>query len=300
MKTIKVTSDTYEQYKLQIIDMESACFEGNLLFTDEEIRDMVLAGDNIFWEDNNKLIAGTYYQPINTMTDEDFYDEDYGCQFHPLEHKHQDAIYINSTAILPEYRNKGLIDEIKITLLDELRANRVKYVIGHAHDGKMWHINQKYGGEAILKYDDWYGEGKHYLYEINLFKQHNDYCCAAYALWCWASGKGFGYISPYSLIKELPCREDDGTSYLSLTNYLNSYMLNSIYTSDYSELSDMKFPCIVNYQYEGDGHYGVALGFDGSLILLYNPATGETEKMNKYEFYNSWYSNRYGKRFLLK
>src|ERR1700722_9483099 len=122
MDTLKIIESTYEGWKPQIIAMEEACFEGDLLFTDEEIKDMVLAGDNIFWLDNGKIIAGTYYQPINTMTDEDFSDEDYGVQFSPKEYPHQDAIYVNSTSIMPEYRGEGLIDEMKIVLLDELRA----------------------------------------------------------------------------------------------------------------------------------------------------------------------------------
>jgi hypothetical protein len=172
MNTIKVTPETYDQWKPQILAMETACFEGDLLSTGEVIKDMVLAGDNIFWLENEKIIAGTYYQPINTMTDEDFYDEDYGCQFSPKEYPNQKSIYINSTSIIPEHRHKGLIYEMKEKLFDELRQNGFQYVIGHAHDGVMWFINQKYGAESQKEYLDWYGQGKHYLYEINLWKQH--------------------------------------------------------------------------------------------------------------------------------
>ena len=315
MKKITVTKETYDQYKEQIIDMEHSCFEGNLLFDDDEIEEMVLAGSNIFLEENNKLIAGTYFQPLNTLSYDDFLDEDYGCQFNlagylnvdmnsnPLATYlrniiHSNAIYINSTAITPEYRSKGIIYQLKDALFDHLRKLDIMYVVGHAHDGKMWHINQKYGAEGLIEYEDWYGQGKHYFYEINLLKQHNDWSCGVYALYYLLKLQKNKNIPTFSqLYKEINPSEEHGTSHDQITDWLDKnefkYFLNK-------GLDDNS---IINYQYDGDGHYSVLL-FEKftskDSFCLYNPAIGKNEYIPVETIKENWYSKRYGKEWSLK
>lgn len=97
------------------------------------------------------------------------------------------------------------------------------------------------------------------------------------------------------------CTKDKGTSHEGMVKIIHEMGFNSIwnYADGIEELIPALMPCIVNYQYDGDGHYGVIEGFQNNDLLIWNPATGKRDKINKYDFEKIWYSKRYGSKWFL-
>lgn len=101
-----------------------------------------------------------------------------------------------------------------------------------------------------------------------------------------------------ALEAELGTEEEAGTSHEALLNFLKEEEVHYTYEASLEQLSG-HLPAMVNYQYGDDGHYGVVLSITKDAVLLYNPYPGELELLNKAEFYESWYSKRYGNRWFL-
>lgn len=98
------------------------------------------------------------------------------------------------------------------------------------------------------------------------------------------------------------CTDEEGTSHAGMFNILFQKGLKpfSVHVGSIKELTPSMIPCIVNYQYDGDGHYGVLIGFEYNQFLIWNPATGKVDREIKRSFSQRWYSKRYGKRWLIR
>ena len=132
-----------------------------------------------------------------------------------------------------------------------------------------------------------------------LLTQTEDYNCGVFALEYLLRLKGIN-LTPEVI--EVGCKTDkeNGTSHDNIMEFLEkSYIpFGFSYDCTISYLFNHE-PCLVNYQYENDGHYGIVVGHDDKNLKLYNPATGKMETMNFHTFEENWYSDRYGKRWLL-
>lgn len=98
------------------------------------------------------------------------------------------------------------------------------------------------------------------------------------------------------------CTDEDGTSHEGMFNILYGAGIkpHSFTAKNIKELIPLSSPCIVNYQYDGDGHYGVLIGFRQNHFTIWNPATGHLDYVGKEKFAKIWYSKRYGKRWLIR
>lgn len=140
---------------------------------------------------------------------------------------------------------------------------------------------------------------------MKLLEQSKNYNCAVYALHFLL---GISNLSSdiEDMEKELGTNEDKGTSHEQILDWLK---LNNVTGITYGNNSNVHrlscvLPAIVNYQYwdkDGcDGHYGVVLTVNENKVILYNPAIGEIESVDKYYFEAKWYSERFGKGWFLK
>lgn len=140
---------------------------------------------------------------------------------------------------------------------------------------------------------------------MKLLKQTSDYNCGVYALHHLLYLNGF-HINPIILEQQLGTDKDNGTSHKQIIEWLNRYGPTNISYGYGGSIYSHRLitPILVNYQYcdeDGcDGHYGVIINITWDDVVLYNPATGELETMDKNYFESVWYSDRYGKRFYLR
>lgn len=106
------------------------------------------------------------------------------------------------------------------------------------------------------------------------------------------------------LEKIMHCTEEDGTSHRGIENGFKHYNFKWVEWSDAHVSTLPEFiPAIINYQYEDedgkDGHYSVVLGEGRGFFIIYNPATGEIERLDEKYLDKNWYSERYGKGWFL-
>lgn len=99
---------------------------------------------------------------------------------------------------------------------------------------------------------------------------------------------------------QLGCTPEEGCSHQDFCRVLQRYKLRFISNDDSSvaELSQ-HLPAIVNFQCEGDGHYGVteSVGDDG--LVVWDPWTGGNRWYSFEEWDRIWYSDRYGSKWWL-
>jgi predicted double-glycine peptidase len=128
-------------------------------------------------------------------------------------------------------------------------------------------------------------------------KQDKEYNCAVYCVYFVLQLLGI-QKGLQTLEMGLGSTETDGTSHEQIVRYF-SYFDIHCFESYNTDIEHTTLPAIVNYQYDDDGHYGVILSIFKSNIIMYNPAIGKIEVVDKQWFKDNFYSNRYGKGWAL-
>ena len=126
-------------------------------------------------------------------------------------------------------------------------------------------------------------------------KQTTEYNCGVFAvkyILKLVLNKDYDVVQ---LEKELCTTEEKGTSHDDIINFIKREKINYIVGIGEQMFSDL--PLLVNYQYDGDGHYGVITDIHENEIKMFNPATGESEIILYTDFMDRWYSERYGKQW---
>ena len=313
MKIIKFNPKNWSKLKHQFIELEEKCFCEELQMTEEEIKDsMCDNGALVYLAFEGKKLIGNTYGNILQGTDEEWFDG----HWDPKDYKHYNkkTLYVTSTAVLPEYRNKGIATRLKIVMHEDLKGHGFKYVIGHAHKGTMINICKKFGGKVIKQFKNWYDSPEtHYLYEINLFdmpnilyvprlKQSNDYNCGFTSLNVLFDSD----ISYNGEIESLfGINKKIGISHENILNIAKIIFSKSL-IGDYDRklrdihfiIDNLKRPVLVNYQADGSGHYSVVYGYDRENLYIMDVWEGKEKKVNNKKFLKSWYSKYYGYRWL--
>jgi len=101
-----------------------------------------------------------------------------------------------------------------------------------------------------------------------------------------------------SQIKPSP---ETGTSHDQIIGYLRS-IGQAFAVYERVPIHIVGAPCLVNYQWSGDGHYGVVIEVDEvkSRIRIINPGNGKIDRYSISEFNKRWFSRRYGARWAVK
>lgn len=139
---------------------------------------------------------------------------------------------------------------------------------------------------------------------VKPLKQNEDYNCAVYCLHFILGLHGI-HVLPETLEPIMGTTEKDGTSHEGIMKGLSHFNLKWVSWKDSHVSSLQEFlPAIINYQYcDGDGcdgHYSVVLGQGHGFFVIYNPATGEIEKLDTDYLEKNWYSERYGKGWFIQ
>lgn len=135
-------------------------------------------------------------------------------------------------------------------------------------------------------------------------EQTKDYNCGVFSLHFLLGLHGIA-VDPEELEKIMGTTEVDGTSHDGFRKGLSHFGFKWIswYGAHVSTLQEF-LPAIINYQYcdeDGcDGHYAVVLGQGHGFFVIYNPATGEIEKLDTEYLEKNWYSERYGKEWFIQ
>jgi len=130
---------------------------------------------------------------------------------------------------------------------------------------------------------------------VNAFKQLDSYSCgpSALAFFLFALGRKFTIAR---IRKELKPTKENGTSHEAIERMLHRRRIDFESKSN-AAISDLKPPSLVNYQYLGEGHYGVILSVTQKYISLFEPWFAKTHLYTRKAFERQWHSNRYGRRW---
>lgn len=135
-------------------------------------------------------------------------------------------------------------------------------------------------------------------------EQSSDYNCGVYALQ-FVLGLHGTVVLPEALETIVGTTEQGGTDHNGVKKGLSHFNFKwvSWYGAHVSTLHEF-LPAIINYQYEDedgrDGHYCVVLGQGHGFFVIYNPATGEIEKLDEKYLSENWYSERYGRGWFIQ
>lgn len=139
---------------------------------------------------------------------------------------------------------------------------------------------------------------------MQVIEQPNEYACGVYCVHFILGLHGVS-VDPDELEKITGTTEAEGTDHEGIKKGLSHFNFKWV-SWDNSHISSLQefLPAIINYQYEDedgkDGHYCVVLGQGHGFFTIYNPATGEIEKLDSEYLEKNWYSERYGKGWFIQ
>jgi ABC-type bacteriocin/lantibiotic exporter with double-glycine peptidase domain len=139
---------------------------------------------------------------------------------------------------------------------------------------------------------------------VRPIEQDKNYTCGIYAAWFLLGLHGHKVL-PEALEPIMGATEEDGTSHEGIKKAFKHFGMKWV-SWDNAHISSLQefLPAIINYQYEDedgkDGHYCVVLGQGHGFFTIYNPATGEIEKLDSQYLEENWYSERYGKGWFIQ
>jgi len=164
----KFNPEEWNKKKQDIIALEEKCFVEELIMTEKEIEESLCdEGAICYLAFDNGVLIGNTYGNILQSTDTDWFDGHWNPETY--EHYDEKTMYVTSTAVLPEYRGKGVATKLKQFMFKDLKENGFKYVVGHSDSGAMTHINEKFGAKIIGEFKNWYDSSEtHYLYEVKI------------------------------------------------------------------------------------------------------------------------------------
>jgi ABC-type bacteriocin/lantibiotic exporter with double-glycine peptidase domain len=85
----------------------------------------------------------------------------------------------------------------------------------------------------------------------------------------------------------------DGTSHAGIMQVIAWIGYKPV--EQYCQIQDVPVPSIVNYQWNGDGHYGVLVSKTRRHCFIFNPYDGEIDRWRLWDFNDAFFSKRYGK-----
>lgn len=105
------------------------------------------------------------------------------------------------------------------------------------------------------------------------------------------------------LYEDIPAEPKLGVSHDEIAAVLTKWVYNfkTRYASRLKELLDVlqNHPVLVNYTIGKNGHYSVVMGSSPRSIYIRDVWDGHIKKYGRAEFFRMWYSERYGKHWML-
>ncbi len=139
---------------------------------------------------------------------------------------------------------------------------------------------------------------------IDSMKQRYAYDCGVAAVRYRLLMLGVALVEDYEQdIRAAGTTEAEGTSHEGICNLAQSY--NRIVVTHMGPVEEVPLFSIVNYQSEGDGHYGVVIakdvdsyrGVESPFLAVWDPSDGNVNGFSVAHFNTIFYSRRYGKQW---
>jgi GNAT superfamily N-acetyltransferase len=206
------------------------------------------------------------------------------------------SIYCYSTTILPEFRGKGLARLLKAYWLGKVAERGFGRVVGHSTSSEIMHINHVFGARDLASHENWYKTSRTAtFYEITL---DNTKTVQASAGDCGATVieylvRSLGRVSQgrARMIEIGGATDRDGMSHDGLKAVLRAHGL--AWVEHIGPVQDAPPLSIVNYLWEGDGHYGVLVKKADPDVFIFNPAFGTIDHHEAGAFNDLFSSPRY-------
>ena len=170
---IKTINDTFNflDFKDDLMKIENIFHEDIRESWEDKLENLINAKCVLLACADKKVIGEAYTLDANFMRLED--DEDYDDFKHlndicDLMEK-ENALYLSSLAVLPEYEGQGIANEFMKGIIMDAQYKGYKAIYSHAHEGASAHLHEKFGGKELLRRDNWFDTGAtHILYRIEL------------------------------------------------------------------------------------------------------------------------------------
>ncbi len=130
MKYETVEPEDWEKIKDEIIKIEESSFEPEVRQDEDDI------GETFTYEDSICLIA---------KNEEDIVGYIMGApaDFYEYLDEGNDTLYIESLAVLPKYRRRGIGTELKKKFIEEAKKRGYRRIVSHATSKEVININKK-------------------------------------------------------------------------------------------------------------------------------------------------------------
>ena len=303
----------WEKHRDGLMELENASFDDPELCMTEEEKEECMTDPDVYAYialDGERVVGETYGNILQKTDKDEFFEG----HWDPASYVHYDkkTLYITSTATHPDYRGHGIAKMLKYEMFKDLKKDGFEYAIGHSNDGAMTAIESWFNGELIGTFEHWYGsEETHNLMEVDLSKlpvllpvnhlvQLGDYDCGIASV---AVLMGFGVV-PQIDEKKYGLSPEIGISHEDLVNYSADIYEPKLSTKYNSTIEDIvgkisnRTLVMVNYQFEGDGHYSVVFGYDKDNVYILDVSDGKEKKIKNEVFEKIWYSKMFGYRWI--
>lgn len=267
-----------------------SCYEDALQLASED-KTPILANGIAVWMLVDGELAGETYgiapRSLAIIADEEIED---------CDPEDDASIYCYSTTILPKFQGRGLARVLKAHWLGRVAERGFGRVVGHSTSPAMVNINREFGAFDLASHDNWCEtERTAVFYEIILDNsktvQASAGDCGATVIEYVLRSLGMASLGRAHLIETGKATDKDGMSHDGIKAVLREYGLG--WAECVGPIEDVEPLSIVNYMWEGDGHYGVLVKKQGREIYIFNPAFGAIDRHMADEFNALFYSPRY-------
>lgn len=209
------------------------------------------------------------------------------------------SVYCYSTAILPAFRGRGLAKLLKAYWLGRVSERGFRRVVGHSTSPEMMTINRAFGCHEITEHANWYETDRTAIfYEIPIDNRstvgQSAGDCGPASLEYLFRATGRQSMGREAMAEVGKWTDADGISHDGLIKIIEGHGLTCTERAD--PISATPLLSILNYQWEGDGHYGVLVKKDQHKVYIYNSAFGRIDEYPIADFDALFYSERYPPR----
>ncbi len=205
-------------------------------------------------------------------------------------------LYCYSTTIMPKFQGKGLARLLKAYWLGQVAERGFSRVVGHSTSPAIMHINHAFGAKDLASHENWYETSRTAtFYEIALDStktvQASAGDCGVTAIEHVLRSLGKVSLGRGRMCEIGGATDKDGISHDGLKAVLAASDLR--WSEHIGPIQDAPLLSIVNYLWEGDGHYGVLVKKTESDVFIFNPSFGTIDRHTTAEFNDLFSSPRY-------
>lgn len=297
--------ETWHQFARFFMEVERDCYHENLRETVQDKKALLSRKGcvTLLYEADGVSVAECYGTPIDNQK-----RLPKTQRVHDIENYQHfgegNSFYAYATSVLPSHQGRGIATSLKRAFIAHARVKGFRYLVGHAKEGAMVNINEKFGARIVRSYDDWYNTGNtHYLYELDVrevgvikpVKQEKPHFCGPACLKATTEYFGGPVLSQESLAEIAGTTSERGTSPQQILNAARElgYRAAWLTMAGFEELRvaiENGGAVIVSWFSTNAPHWSVVDSLSESKICLLDPEKGEYKIFSDDEFRRIWFS----------